>query len=516
MTQQTRLAPKALRYVFLVVTVTLLGGCAGTTLKDDIEPDPPSYSSAPASSGPIRDIAIGIQATHGDDHSGFRLLDESHDGLAWRLALIDAAVSSVDIQTYLWYTDHSGRVILDRAIRAADRGVRVRLVVDDLLTINLDQILVELESHPNIELRIFNPWRKRGVIARGGEMVMELDRLNIRMHDKLMVVDGWAAIVGGRNIGDHYFGLSHSYNFHDLDVMGFGAVAGQASEFFDHFWNSDWVISARHIELESDREGAREALEAMREKIRVAPELEAFPRLPADWSEEMGQLPDSLHPGRSLLVYDQVGDGEVDQAVARSLFPAMSRAETSLWVTNAYIIPDQPAIEFVRGLTDRGVEVRILTNSLASHDVPAVNSHYREWRDDFIEAGAQLFELRADGAIQSIVDVPPVSGEFVGLHTKAFLIDNELAFIGSMNFDPRSLAINTEAGVYIESSGLAGDLARVMERDMSPENAWQVQIDDDGELFWTNSDERVDRQPARDSWQRVMDVFFKMFPKEQY
>ena len=209
------------------------------------------------------------------------------------------------------------------------------------------------------------------------------------------------------------------------------------------------------------------------------------------------------------------GEG-IEQEVAKSLFPAMRRAEEELLVTNAYIIPDQPAIDFTRELTERGVRVRILTNSLESHDVPAVNSHYKDWRDDFLEAGAELYELRADAEIDSLVNVPPVRGEFVGLHTKAFVIDREIVFVGSMNFDPRSLAINTEGGVYIESRGLAEDLAQIMERDMSAANAWQVKFDGDGELIWVHDSETVDTQPARDFWQRFMDVVFKMFPKEQY
>jgi putative cardiolipin synthase len=169
----------------------------------------------------------------------------------------------------------------------------------------------------------------------------------------------------------------------------------------------------------------------------------------------------------------------------------------------------------VQSLSDRGVVVRILTNSLASHDVPAVNSHYKDWRDDLINAGAELFELRADAAIQSLVDVPPVQGGFVGLHTKSFVVDREYAFIGSMNFDPRSVNINTEAGAFIHSPGLAADLARLMERDMAPENAWQVLLDDNGKPYWVNSDETVHKQPARDGSQRIMDAIFKVLPKEE-
>ena len=176
----------------------------------------------------------------------------------------------------------------------------------------------------------------------------------------------------------------------------------------------------------------------------------------------------------------------------------------------------QDFIEKMRQITDKGIDIRILTNSLASHDVPAVNSHYKGWRDDLINAGAELHELRADPAIQSIVDVPPVKGKFVGLHTKSVVVDREYVFVGSMNFDPRSFNINTEAGAFVKSPGLATELAEVMERDMQPENSWQVLLDEKGKPYWVNSDETLDQQPARNFSQRIMDVIFKVVPKEQY
>ena len=209
-------------------------------------------------------------------------------------------------------------------------------------------------------------------------------------------------------------------------------------------------------------------------------------------------------------------DEGIQQEVAKKMFGFLELAQEELLITNAYIIPGQPGIDLVQSLTDRGARVRILTNSLESHDVPAVNSHYQGWRDDFLNAGAELYELRADAAIQSIVNVPPVQAEFVGLHTKAVVVDRSQVFIGSMNFDPRSININTEAGAFIQSPGLAQDLARVMTRDMDPANAWQVFLDEDGEPYWVNSDTTVHRQPARSGTQRIMNEIFKLFPKEQY
>lgn len=498
----------------LFAAVFFLAACAGPSLKSEIEQQE-TLSLPPAGTGVLFELAEEVKRQHGPDYSGFRLLDGSFDGLNARLALIDSAVSSLDIQTYLWYPDNSGRLLLERAVEAAGRGVHVRMLVDDLLTIGLDQTIYELNGHPNIEFRLFNPWEDRSTLARGGEMVARFERLNQRMHDKLLIADGRAAIVGGRNIGDHYFGLSEAYNFHDLDLVGFGHIAEQAIGMFEHFWNSEWVVSAINLDTVPDPLYARQTWYALQEKNRQAVELSSFGVEPADWTETLQNLADELHPGTSELVYDEAAGEEIAQNVAATMFPWMNLAREELLITNAYIIPSQTAIDFFQSLTDRGVRVRILTNSLASHDVPAVNSHYREWRDDLILAGVELFELRADAAIKSLVEVPPVSGEFVGLHTKSFVVDREKAFIGSMNFDPRSFNINTEAGALVHSPGLAEDLAQVMERDMLPENAWQVLLDEKGKPYWVNSDERTDRQPARDGSQRVMDKIFKVIPKSQ-
>ena len=500
-----------------VLVALLLTACSGPALKEDVVRPDPTYAAPPAQEGVLWELASAIMEAHGSESSGFRLLDKSYDGLAARLALIDSAESSLDIQTYLWYPDHSGLLVLERAIQAAHRGVHVRLILDDLLTIGQDQFIFELDRSPNIEVRLFNPWKSRGALARGGEFIAEMERMNTRMHDKLLVADGNAAVVGGRNIGDHYFGLSSDYNFHDLDLLGFGRIARQANGMFDHFWNSEWVVSADNLDQDEDPEYAKQAWAELQRKNRAAPELASFTIEAQDWREVLLGLASDLHIGRSLLVYDTAQENTISQNLIQKMFGFMDLAQKELLITNAYVIPGQKSIDFLQSLTDRGVDIRLLTNSLASHDVPAVNSHYRGWRDDLINAGVSLYELRADAAIkESIVEVPPVTGEFVGLHTKSVVVDRRYVFIGSMNFDPRSAAINTEAGAFVESEGLAEALAQVMLRDMQPENAWQVFLDEKGKPYWVNSDERVDKQPARSFSQRVMDKIFKVVPKEQY
>jgi putative cardiolipin synthase len=192
-------------------------------------------------------------------------------------------------------------------------------------------------------------------------------------------------------------------------------------------------------------------------------------------------------------------------------------AKTEVLIVNAYIIPGESALRRTREQVERGVRVRMLTNSLASHDVPAVNSHYKQWRRPLLEAGVELHEMRADAAVQGLLaDTPPTKAEFMGLHVKAMVIDRERVFIGSMNLDPRSWDVNSEMGVVIDSPALAGALAASMERDMQPENAWRVLIGDDGGIRWVAGERVLTVQPARSFWQRVEDVVFMMFPRDLY
>ncbi len=514
-----RLKKLSIPSICCLLLTALLAGCGSSaTLKKNLPEKQFSQAQPPATSGALADMARAISNKHGEDYSGFKVLDGSFDGLNWRLAMIDSATTSLDIQTYLWYPDFSGTLLMERAIQASQRGVKVRLIVDDLILQGHDQLIANLHAAPNIEFGLFNPWEDRSsMLNRAGEMVAQMERLNVRMHDKLMIVDGRAVIIGGRNIGDHYFGLSETYNFHDTDLLGVGQIALEANEMFDHFWNSEWVATANALSTEPDRVIAHEQRANIQQKVATAKELESFPRQPKDWSNELQQLQSELRPGRSKLVYDEAAREQISQKMAGSMFNFFNLAEKELLIQNAYVIPGDDAIEFLEAKRDAGVKVKVLTNSLASHDVPAVNSHYEPWRDDFINAGVELWEFRPDPAIQqTVVDVPPVSAEFTGLHSKCAVADRRYVFIGSMNLDPRSRAINTEMGAMVDSPELAEDLANILERNMSGANAWQVQMDASGALFWENDDGRLDKQPARDSTQRIMNVLMKLGPEEQY
>ena len=496
-----------------LMVLLFLSGCA--SLPENIEPLPVQFALPPATTGLLAEVDATIVRSRAPGHSGFRLLEKNIDGRTWRLELIDAAVSSLDLMYYLWYDDVSGLLMLKHVIDAAERGVKVRMIVDDLLLIGNDRTLVALDEHPNIQFRIFNPWTNRQA-GRGVEFLTRMSQLNSRMHNKLLIADNHATILGGRNIGDHYFGLSEDYNFYDLDVLGVGPVARQASGMFDHFWNSSWVISASILPAEVDDQFVADKSRQFEERLQRSRLPEEYFREPIDRIAALTGPGDQLQYGSSEFVYDRIENDERVSGMPEKLSAAFKTAEQEVLLVNAYVIPDQNFIDGIRRMADEGVVIHILTNSLASHDVPAVNSHYQQWRRPILEAGAQLYELRPDPAIKSLVDTAPVVSKFVGLHTKAFVVDRRVVFIGSMNFDPRSVDINSEMGVIIESDALGKELADIMVRDMDPANSWQVEVDAAGKLMWVNSEQTLTRQPARNMWQRVMDGFFKLFPKSQF
>ncbi len=514
----------ALRFICIVSLSLALVACASKKVEPYPRPAPQSALPA-APTGAFAEIETAIRGKHGAEVSGFELLDRNEDGLRWRLALIDSAARSIDVQYYLWYGDAAGRILVKRLLDAADRGVRVRMLVDDLNTLLADagtvkvrdEVVAAIDAHPNFEIRLFNPWKDRTLGGRAGESLAELERVNQRMHNKAMIVDNRAAILGGRNIGDDYMGLHAEFNFHDLDVLGVGPVARQASAVFDLYWNSEWVMPASALRLPTTQGDLDAARVRLVQQLESTASLERFALAPQSWSAELAALMKRFHFGTSRVETDRPVNGSIRQEMLEEIFALMQGAQRELLIINAYIIPGDRSIELLQKLRQRGVTMKILTNSLASHDVPAVNSHYKQWRKQILEAGVELHEIRHDAAIQPLVsDTPPTKAGFMGLHSKAMVIDRQRVYIGSMNFDPRSAFINTEMGLIVDSADLAKALTTLIERDMEPANSWRVELDDAGELRWTNDRETVTRQPARDWWQRVEDVIFMMFPKELY
>ncbi len=503
------------RIVIIAALLLALGACA--SLPEDYPPPPKTVALVPDPTTRLALVEARFAERHGDHVSGFAALDANGDGLKWRLALVDSADRSLDLQYYLWYGDPSGLLLLHHVLEAADRGVRVRILLDDMLYLKGKATLADIGDHPNIEVRIFHPWASKGV-GRAFEFVGSMTRLNHRMHNKLLIADGQMAILGGRNVGDHYFGLGHSFNFHDLDTIVVGDAALASSEIFDHFWNSDHVIPASAFEDDPSWSRIEQIRPEVVDRLRSSEELERFPIDVGEWTAELGTVVDGMSPGTFTVEFDRLlPDSNVPtQDGVQALGEIVERAEHEVLIANAYVIPGERMMEILRDAADRGVRIRMITNSLASQDVPAVTAAYGRHRTELLEAGVELYELRSDPEIQAgVIDTPPVEAEFAGYHVKTLVVDRQTVYAGSLNLDPRSIRLNTEMGMIVSSPGLAEEVATLIERDMQPTNSWRVGLDADGDLVWVSSAGTVTKQPARSGWQRFEAWFMGLVPESQ-
>lgn len=503
--------------VLLVALVILfLYGC--TTLPP-IPPQPVASSLPPAPSGIIADLSMRVSGQLYANDSAYLLLSRNDDALNWRLALVDHATTSIDAQYFIWENDETGTLLFDRLLKAADRGVRVRLLVDDIWFAPNDRIIAAISNHPNFDIRIFNPGFARHAIPGALEFIAKFRELNRRMHNKLFIVDNRMAIVGGRNIGNPYFGLSEKYNFRDLDVLTIGPVVEEISEAFDDYWNAELTYPGH---LMSDRVHPDD-LDVLRDEVNAflaehAKVLSAYPRSPRDWSVEMEQLTRHLKTGEGHFLQDDpvIIDGE-ELKLIDMLDMLAAPVHKQLIMVSPYFIPVSGMLENLSELNQEGVQLKLLTASLASNNHTSAHSHYKKYRRRILETGAELYEFRHDPSpgVTEQANVPPVTAGFISLHVKALVGDRQRCFIGSLNLDPRALEINTENGLYIESPELAEELAAKFERLMLPENAWRVHLDEEEQtLYWTSSKGTVHSQPARGFFQRISDFFFRLLPIE--
>ena len=491
------------RLVVLLIA-TLSAGCATTRY------DYPKSDSSAIVAGSETVLGARIAELAPDDGrlSGFLLLEEGLDALAVRLLLAARAEQSIDAQYYFILDDLTGRIYLRELLRAADRGVRVRLLLDDIHTAGFDTALLALDAHDNLEVRIFNPFsRRRG---RSMDFVTRFSSANRRMHNKSMSVDGQAAIVGGRNIGDEYFAAREDMNFGDLDALGFGRFAVDVGVAFDSYWNHELALPiAALIETDADldalRLAYRESLEAAVAEARDSRFADALRR---NLLQAIEGDPDVLSWSRYRLVYDDPSKADPRASAAGGMLDALGgvvdEAQSELMVISPYFVPRKAGVEFFRELIGREVRALIVTNGLAATDVSAVHSGYAPSRKPLLEMGAELWEVRPDVQIRG-TDEAGVGLSRSSLHTKAFVVDREKLFVGSYNWDPRSARLNTEMGVVIESPGMAAELAGFVEAVL-PETAYRVELDERNRLAWVGrkdgETERYGKEPATGFWQR--------------
>ena len=470
-------------------------------------------------------------ATHDDGLSDVRVLDTGADAFLERAALIEIAEQSIDAQYYIWNSDLTGRYLALRLLAAANRGVRVRLLLDDINTAGRDAVLATLDAHPDIELRIYNPFGERRGARKLLQFAFDFSRLNRRMHNKSLTVDGSVAIIGGRNIGDEYFDAHAGFNFRDRDVVATGPVVAQTGAMFDDFWNS--VYSVPVSELNSERILIRTPAELGETLREDSDKLLAmgYP-LPADAAASAAHLARSLAGMRHVpahLVHDeppQPGDeANTDkvQPTASALADIALAASREILIESAYLVLDDASLEVVRAMRDRGVKVIALTNSLSSNDVTANHAAYARRRKAIVNSGIELHELRPDAEYCAEVIVIEngcaAAERTLGLHSKTFVFDRRTVAIGSMNLNLRSAYLNAETTMIIESPEIAQQVAEAIDRAASLESSWAVTLDD-ANLQWRT--ERAGEivtarhEPETGWWRRFKSWTIANLPLEKY
>jgi cardiolipin synthase C len=525
------------KLLFLVLSLFVLTRCASLPLNC-----PRTHTSAlphPEETYLWKTIQSQLDSHPGD--SGFYLLPSGVDAFVARILLIDAAERTLDFQYYIFQGDITPKVIVDRMLAAADRGVRVRLLVDDWNIAGKDPVLALIDAHPNVEVRVFNPvaGSRSFSLTRPLQYLFGAERIKKRMHNKAFIVDNTVAIVGGRNIGDEYFDAERDVNFADLDLMAMGPIAQDVSAAFDEYWNHELAIPIRAFvseeparkELEEARRNLEKKVEALRgtEYARKLRESDLLKRL------EAGRLPVVWAKGEVL--YDR--PGRVDSPDARDPSKSMSprlreiieEAQSEALLISPYFVPREAGVKLFRGIRDRGVTVKILTNSLATNDVSIAHGGYARYRKDLLGLGVDLFELRpVPGQREEKEQAQWGGSSGAALHAKTFILDRKVVFVGTFNLDPRSVWFDTQNGIAVRSETLAGQAARLFEENAALKRAFRValrpsppvtegsQPEDNGLEWVTEEDGREVRyyhEPETGLWRRISVWFLSIFAPEK-
>jgi putative cardiolipin synthase len=434
--------------------------------------------------------------------NGVSLISDNMSAFALRALSARKAGRSLDLQYYYWKNDLTGRMLIREVLAAADRGVRVRLLLDDINAGLHDRMCLSLDAHPNIEVRLFNPSRARtDRFKRGLEMMLRPLRTSRRMHNKQWIADGQLVIAGGRNIGDAYFDAAEQANFRDLDVWMLGPVAMEAATVFDRYWNSPVVVP-----IGSLRTMRKHYLPAFREKLETIAATAGGQHYLTHIEEAMkhgGFLPstEALHwTGDAKLVSDPPEKAFLQKRnnwIMRELMPVLTSAQQDVKIISPYFIPGAQGIAAIARLVERRVSVAVLTNSLAATDVAAVHGAYANYRKALLKHGITLFELKAMHEFGDPRRISLFGSRGASLHTKAFTVDGKTAFVGSLNFDPRSASLNTEMGVLFTHPALVDEVEAVFEEETRPANSFRLTLEN-GRLRWQDSENSKPRVLRRE------------------
>jgi putative cardiolipin synthase len=493
-----------------------------------------SFAQAPDGRSVLdRLLAADLEAGRG--LSGFRLLAVGMEAFLMRVALAESARRTLDLQYYIYREDDTGAYLSQALLKAADRGVHVRLLVDDLNLMRREDDVTALDAHPHIEVRIFNPFasRREGRWGRLLSFLADPARLNRRMHNKSFIADNLCSVVGGRNIGDEYFDASRDFGFGDLDVLAVGPVTREISASFDLYWNSDFAYP---LAVLRKRAGMRQAaarlwMERVRGRlgrhfVRMGKSDYATRVLETDLAAQLTARHLLLEWAQSRVLVDPPEKiveppGPAQALPYGQLLALAEQARREVILVSPYFVPGAAGIEALQRLRDRGVRVRILTNSLASTDVAAVHAGYRRYRPAMLAMGIELCELKPIVPAGRRMRRRVMFGSArASLHAKTFVFDRERVVVGSMNLDPRSVYLNTEMGLLIESPKLAGDIAESFDELVEPDYSYRLAREAaTGAVRWHAVEQGADIEhfsdPGVSIWRRLAVIILGWLPIER-
>ncbi len=500
------------RFCWVILLLVGLAGCSQTQFRETagsqswrISASQPSYLKS-------------VSDTHRrGPFSGFTLLPGSKEALRTRLMMIELAEHSLDIQTYLWNNDDTGQLLAQRLLEAAQRGVRVRILIDELGTFGQEQKLAILHQHPNVQIRMYNPApaRQSSTLVRWVSLAGDFGRINNRMHNKLFIADNHLSILGGRNLGDEYFGVGNQSNFLDLDVLAMGPVTESVSMGFDQYWNSHWAVAYEELEqlqvspldgdlLRADSRGVSHdfpyPLNQVRRNHRQLLDEQVQSMVWARATLLLDPPRKDLEPERPFL-YQQL-----DQLTSH-----MSR---DVLISAPYLILDDDDIDWIASQVNAGARYRILTNSLYANDVLIAQYAYANQRKDLLRAGVELYELKSGPRRLTLASHKSRRTQRHSLHAKLAIYEQRAVAIGSFNADPRSRHLNTEVGLLIHSPDLARAATRFIEKAMQGENSYRVSLEQQG-IYWHDAKGSYWREPGINPMHRVGQTLVRWMPVEK-
>lgn len=514
--QHKQWLPRIVTRLIFLSWLLAIAGCASVPL--DLPKDPSTAIADTNSTYLAR--ASAVWRADDPDVAGFYPLIDGMDALGARLALMDKAERSIDAQYFLMKPDLAGAVFASKLYAAAERGVRVRVLLDDIFTTVDDRALVLLDQHPNIELRIFNPISRKGLYAFNYAGNFRL--ANRRMHNKSFIVDNQVAIVGGRNIAEEYFQLDSSGEFIDFDMLLAGPVVTDISASFDHYWNHELAIPLTAVsgnyddsELEDIRTSVLDIMHESGDSVYVrATHTDLMQKLFSGEIEPYVADAEVIVDDPEKLVLSVSSEQKI---VATRIVEAARNAEKEIIVFTPYFIPGPKGMALINEVRDKGVRVVLVTNSLATNNHVAVHSAYSSYRKRVLQAGVELWEARRN-ASEIVREDGSREMESLTLHTKGIIIDRRYTFVGSLNIDPRSIDINTEMGVMIDSPELSETLAKIA-MDGVPNIAYRLRLDERDRISWhanIDGQEVVEtKEPLSSAWRRFQAWILKIAPEKQ-